>query len=205
MSPVEVAAFVVSVIGVWLTARRSLWNFPFSLLSVALYGLIFYRVRLYADMTLQGIFAASLLYGLWQWSHSRQAGGEVQVAKVTRAEVSLSVILGVVTVGALGLLLSTRTDASFPWIDSSLLAGSLVASVWAARRRVESWWVWIVVDTLYVGLYVVKALYLTAALYAAFVVLAVVGLRRWHVAFVRQTERVARSLPVASAPAGSAS
>jgi nicotinamide mononucleotide transporter len=71
-------------------------------------------------------------------------------------------------------------------VDSALLAGSLVGSVWAARRNLESWWVWIIVDVLYVGVYVFKHLYLTAVLYAVFVVLAVLGLRRWQTAFVRQ-------------------
>jgi nicotinamide mononucleotide transporter len=186
MSPLETIAFVVSVLGVWLTTARSLWNYPFSLLSVALYGVIFFRVKLYADMTLQGIFALTLLYGLSQWLRGRGPTGEVQVTRVNAREIALSLILGGAAAVGLGYGLETRTDASLPWADSLLLAGSLIGSVWAARRRLESWWVWIIVDVLYVGVYLLKHLYLTSVLYAAFVVLAVIGLRRWSSAFDKQ-------------------
>jgi len=186
MSSLELIAFIVSVLGVWLTTARSLWNFPFSLLSVALYGVIFYQVKLYADMGLQGIFAATLLYGLWQWLHGRSTSGEVLVTRVGPTEILISIVIGVAAAGALGFLLHEHTDASLPWIDSLLLSGSLVASIWAARRNIENWWVWIVVDVLYVGVYLIKHLYLTAVLYAAFVLLAVLGLRRWQTAAAAQ-------------------
>ena len=186
MSSLELIAFIVSVLGVWLTTARSLWNFPFSLLSVALYGVIFYQVKLYADMGLQGIFAGTLLYGLWQWLRGRSASGEVLVTRVGPIEILVSIVVGVAAAGALGFLLHEHTDASLPWIDSLLLAGSLVASIWAARRNIENWWVWIVVDLLYVGVYLIKHLYLTAVLYAAFVLLAVLGLRRWQAAAAEQ-------------------
>jgi len=186
MSSLELTAFIVSVLGVWLTTARSLWNFPFSLLSVALYGVIFYQVKLYADMGLQGIFAGTLLYGLWQWLHGRSASGEVLVTRIGPIEILVSIVVGGVAPGALGFLLHEHTDASLPWIDSLLLSGSLVASIWAARRNIENWWVWIVVDVLYVGVYLIKHLYLTAVLYAAFVLLAVLGLRRWQAAAAAQ-------------------
>ncbi len=141
MSSLELIAFIVSVLGVWLTTARSLWNFPFSLLSVALYGVIFYQVKLYADMGLQGIFAATLLYGLWQWLHGRSTSGEVLVTRVGPTEILISIVIGVAAAGALGFLLHEHTDASLPWIDSLLLSGSLVASIWAARRNIENWWV----------------------------------------------------------------
>ena len=186
MSLLEIIAFVVSVLGVWLTTARSLWNYPFSLLSVAPYAVVFYQVRLYADMGLQAVFACTLLYGLWQWRRGRSAGGEVLVTRVRAVEVLASIVTGIGAAAVLGFLLNAHTDASLPWVDSALLAGSLVGSVWAARRNLESWWVWIIVDVLYVAVYVVKHLYLTAVLYGAFVVLAVLGLRRWQTALVRQ-------------------
>ena len=186
MSSLEILAFIVSVLGVWLTTLRSLWNYPFSLLSVLLYGIIFYQVKLYADMGLQAIFAGTLLYGLSQWRHHRGAGGAVHVTRVRAVEVLGSVVLGSLAAVAIGFLLDANTDASLPWVDSALLAGSLVGSVWAARRNLESWWVWIIVDVLYVGVYLVKHLYLTAVLYAAFVALAIVGLRRWQAALTQQ-------------------
>ncbi len=185
MSPLEIVAFIVSVLGVWLTTRRSLWNFPFSLLSVLLYAVIFYQVKLYADMALQGVFAATLLYGLWQWLRGRKADGEIRVARIGVRELLISALAGAATAAVLGFGLYSRTDASLPWMDSLLFAGSLVASVWAARRRVANWTLWIVVDLLYVVVYLLKHLYLTALLYGLFVLLAGVGLREWRAALRR--------------------
>jgi nicotinamide mononucleotide transporter len=186
MSLLEAGAFVVSIIGVWLTTTRSLWNYPFSILSVALYGALFYKTKLYADMGLQGIFACALLYGLWQWKRGRSATGEVLIARLRAYGVLISLVAGVVVTGALGFLLNAHTDASLPWLDSLLFSGSLIATAWAARRNIESWWMWIVVDIFYVGMYGFKHLYLLAVLYAFFVALAALGLRRWHVALARQ-------------------
>jgi nicotinamide mononucleotide transporter len=179
-------AFVVSILGVWLTTTRSLWNYPFSLISVTLYGAIFYKAKLYADMGLQGIFAGALLYGLWQWTHCRSATGDVLITRIRRNEVLICLVAGVVVTGALGFLLAAHTDASLPWVDSFLFSASLIATALAASRNLESWWMWIVVDTFYVGLYCLKHLYLLAVLYATFVALAALGLRRWQLALARQ-------------------
>jgi len=186
MTPLEKVAFLVSIVGVWLTTARSLWNYPFSLLSVALYGVFFYRLRLYADMGLQMIFAGTLLYGLFQWLRGRSPSGEVIVARIGRREMLLGLLAGGFAAASLGYLLQAYTDASLPWVDSLLSVASIVATIWAARRYLESWWAWVIIDVLYVGVFIVKQAYPTALLYALFVPLAVVGLRRWQLALARQ-------------------
>lgn len=180
MSGLEALAVMVSILGVWLTARRSLWNFPFALTSVALYAYIFWQVKLYADMLLQGIFAVTLLYGLYRWLAGRDASGKVMVRRVQSSELLGAFLLAVLVTLTLGYWLSHHTDASLPWMDSALLAASVVGSAGGARRIVEHWIVWIVADSIYVGVYLYKALPLTALLYALFVGLAVYGQRRWQ-------------------------
>ncbi|NMW25006.1 nicotinamide mononucleotide transporter, partial [Rhodanobacter denitrificans] len=81
---------------------------------------------------------------------------------------------------ALGAFMHYRTDAALPWLDAALTAFSLVAQWWQAKRHVASWWLWIVVDVIYVGEYVYKHLLITSVLYAGFVLLAVLGLRAWQ-------------------------
>lgn len=142
MSRLEIVAVVVSVLGVWLTTKRSLWNFPFSLSSVALYAAIFYRVKLYADVLLQGAFAVILLYGLVQWLRGKDQKGEVIVARVTNLDPVVATLAGTIVSLTLGYILASSTDAALPWIDSCLLAASLIGSFWGARRIVEQWWVW---------------------------------------------------------------
>ena len=79
----------------------------------------------------------------------------------------------------LGLLFSTYTQASLPWLDSMLASFSLVASYWAARKYIESWAMWCVLDALYVLMYLHKSLNLTAFLYFIFILLALNGWRMW--------------------------
>ena len=176
----ESVAVAISALAVWLTTRRSLWNYPFSFASVGLYAHIFYGVKLYADMALQVVFAAALAYGLYEWQAFRAGNGAVRVSHATRRELWSGAAYGIVGAAALGWFTSTRTDAALPWVDAALTAASLVASWWAARRRIENWWLWIGVDTAYVGVYLAKGLELTACLYAAFVVLAITGLVQWR-------------------------
>lgn len=195
----EWLAVIVSVLGVWLTARRSLWNFPFSIASVALYGHIFYTVRLYSDMALQAVFAVTLVYGLVEWLGFRGGDGTVTVSRASGRELVAGIGGGAVVAIGLGWYTARHTDAALPWLDAPLFAGSLVASWWSARRRIENWWLWIVVDCIYVGMYAYKGLELTALLYAAFVALAALGLRRWRAAL----ETAAPGLPAGQAAAAS--
>ena len=199
MNAEELVAVTVSVLAVWLTTRRSLWNYPFAFASVGLYAHIFHEVKLYADMALQVVFAITLAYGLIEWRHFQRADGTVMVTHAPRGELIAGIVLGAFGALVLGAFMATRTDAALPWLDAALTAASLVGSWWAARRRIENWWLWIAADVIYIGVFLYKGLQLTAALYAAFVVLAVVGLRRWQAAFRQQI--AARPLPAADMPA----
>jgi len=189
MSTLEIIAVLVNVLGVWLTARRIRWCWPVGVVAVLLYAWIFYDAKLYSDTLLQGIFAVLQGYGWWRWSQGELSEGKVQVARLSWREGLLGLLCGALGAGLLGTLMYRLTDAAVPWMDASLTAFSLVASVWAARKYVASWWLWIVLDVLYVGLFLFKDLQLTAALYAGFVVLAIYGLRAWQQDLSGQEQR----------------
>ncbi|KAF1072972.1 MAG: Nicotinamide riboside transporter PnuC [Pseudomonas citronellolis] len=195
MSLLEWIAVAVNVLGVWLTARRVPWCWPVSVVAVALYGWIFFDVKLYSDMLLQGIFLVLQFYGWWQWSRGRVDNGRVHVARLPLTLGVLSLAAGALGGVLLGWTMHHFTDAALPWLDSALTAFSLVASFWAARKYVASWWLWIVLDLIYTGLFWYKDLTLTAALYAGFVGLAVYGLQTWQRDLQRQQAEPAQALP----------
>lgn len=185
MSLLEWAAALTGFLSVWLTVRQDIWCWPTGLVNVALYVVVFWQARLYADMGLQVFYAAASLYGWWAWLHGGQAGGQLVVTRTPRAW-----LLGLLTAGTafgfgLGLLLHALTDASLPWLDSALTALSLVAQVLMTRKWIENWALWIAVDVAYVFMYLYKGLYPTALLYAVFLGLAVEGLREWRGALAR--------------------
>jgi len=180
MSPLEVAGVATSVLAIWLTARRNVWCWPLNLVACALYFKLFLDVRLYADMVLQALFGVAIVYGWAAWLRGRDAAGEVVVAGLPWPRALAGLAVGAAGAVAIGSFTSRYTDAALPWMDATLSSFSLVAQYWTARRHAASWLLWIVVDTVYVGMFVVKGLLPTAGLYAAMTLLAVAGYRRWR-------------------------
>lgn len=186
---IEVVAVAVSVVSVWLATRRSLWHYPFALTSVALYARIFFDVKLYADAALQFVFAGVLIYGLLSWWRGRDASGEVIVKRQGLWQIAPGLLAGAAAATAIGYVTSTYTDAALPWLDATLVGYSLVGSFWTARRNIESWLLWIVIDVVYAGVYAYKGLALTAGLYLAFAALAISGFVKWQQALTLQKSR----------------
>jgi len=180
MSPLEIVAVVVNVVGVWLTARRTPWCWPVGVVAVLLYVWIFYDVKLYSDMLLQVVFAVMQGYGWWRWRTGRMDQGKVLIEPLSPQLTVTSLAAGALLSLALGAGMAHFTDAALPWLDATLTGFSLVASYWAARKFVASWWLWIVLDVVYTGVYWYKDLALTAVLYAGFIGLAVYGLQAWR-------------------------
>jgi nicotinamide mononucleotide transporter len=177
-TPLELVSFVLSVIMVLLNIRQNHWAWLLGIVSSATYGIVFFNARLYGDASLQLVFIVS---SLWGWSQWLRGAGETKlvVTWLDRRGWVWSLAGWVLGFVALALFLRAFTNTDVPFADGFLTAGSLLGTVLLARKKVENWHAWIVVDVLYVGLYVYKGLMLTAILYAVFVVMAAAGLRAW--------------------------
>ena len=178
MSHLEIAAFILNVLGVWLTSKQYRICWLVNIIAVMLYMIIFYQVHLYADALLQGVFIIMQLYGWLSWTKA-SAAKPLHAGYMNKAVMARSLLIGAAGGLVLGLLFSTYTQASLPWLDSMLASFSLVASYWAARKYIESWAMWCVLDALYVLMYLHKSLNLTAFLYFIFILLALNGWRMW--------------------------
>ena len=187
MSVLEIIAVVVSFLAIWLTAKRRMLCWPINLLACALYFKLFLDVRLYADMVLQVLFAAAILYGWAAWARGKADQGKIVVQPLHPAQAAPGLVAGAAGAIAIGWFTSRYTDAALPWMDATLSSFSLVAQYWTARRYRANWLLWIVVDVFYVGMFVFKGLSLTAGLYTAMIVLAAVGYYRWRKAPIQQS------------------
>jgi nicotinamide mononucleotide transporter len=176
---VELAGFLITALGIWLTTKRLLICWPVTLLADFLYLVVFYQARLLSDALLQIFFVAFTLYGWWHWWRGVRQEGEVRVVPLSLRNLSLAVAAGIVGSFLLGAL-AVRLHAALPHLDAALTSFSLVASWWQARKHIANWWLWIVVDSIYVGEYIYKDLWLTGVLYAVLIVLAMLGLRDWR-------------------------
>ncbi len=179
MTQIEIVAVLLGFANIILVVRRSLWNYPFGIAMVSLYFFIFFEARLYSDALLQIFFLALNAYGWWNWLRGRDEAGDVIVRHATRGEMlrwSLAIALAILL---WGWLMHRYTDAAFPWWDASVAMISVGAQILLSRRFIENWPLWVIVDALAIGLYAVKDLWLTAGLYAAFLVIAALGWREW--------------------------
>ena len=175
----EVAGALTGALAVWLTVRRSVWCWPVGMINVGLYTVVFAQAKLYADASLQVVYFAMSVYGWWAWL--RGAGGhELPVARAPRRFLLALLAAAALSTAVVGGLLHRGTDAALPWLDAGTTSFSLAAQVLLTRKWIENWVVWIVVDVVYIYMYVVKDLYATALLYTVFLGLAVSGLVQWR-------------------------
>jgi len=176
----ELISFVLAVITVVLNIRQLHWAWLFSIASSATYGIVFFDARLYGDMGLQGVFIVVSAWGWYQWLYGGVQHEPLAVTRTSAAGWRYGMTGWLAGFAILAVFLDKLTDTDVPNVDGFLTAGSLLGQVLLSRKKVENWIVWIVVDILYVGLYVYKGLMLTAILYAVFIVLASIGLYTWH-------------------------
>jgi nicotinamide mononucleotide transporter len=185
MSLHEAVGVSFGIVAVWLTTRQNVWCWPTGLVNVGVFAVVFYEARLYADMGLQVVYVGLLLYGWYQWLHGGPGHGTLAVSRTPAAALAVLALAGAAGAALLGFTLYRHTDASLPFWDSSTASFSLVAQWMQARKWLETWVLWIVVDVVYVGIYVYKQLYATAGLYAVFIALAVLGLVEWRRSLAR--------------------
>lgn len=176
---VELAGFITTALGIWLTTKRLLICWPVVLAADLLYLVVFYRARLLSDALLQIFFIAFTLYGWWHWWRGVREEGEVRVEPLALSPFLIAIAAGVAGTFVLGEI-AKHLQAALPWLDAALASFSLVGSWWQARKHIANWVLWIVVNLVYIGEYIYKDLWITAVLYAGLVVLAILGLRDWR-------------------------
>jgi nicotinamide mononucleotide transporter len=175
----ELAGWSTTLVGIWLTTRRNLLCWPITLAADVLYLVVFYQARLLSDSLLQAFFVVFTLYGWWNWWRGVRQEGEVRVVPLPVRSLVLALVTGAAGTVLLGFV-ARRLNAALPYLDAALTSYSLVGSWWQARKHIENWWLWIVVNLFYIGEYIYKDLWPTAVLYALLVALAVLGLRDWR-------------------------
>ena len=183
----ETGAVIFAIAYLALAIRQSVLCWPAALISVALFLVLFYEARLYMEAALQIFYIAMAVYGWYQW---RLGGAEHTGVEITlwsaRAHVVTIVAIVVLSAG-FGAALSARTDAALPYADSFTTIGALVATYMVARKVLENWIYWFVLDSVSVFVYVARELYLSALLFVLYLVLIVIGYRRWRQDFRAQS------------------
>ena len=177
---IELAGSVLSIIYLYLSIKQrvSLWIFGF--LCSLLYVVVFFQSKFYADMSLQFYYLGVSVLGWISWRAGKPENRkELPVKRTTPLSGAIILVIALVLYFLYYFILSEYTDSPLPKADAFTTALSIVATWMLARKMIEHWWLWIIVDSVSAGLYFYKALYPTAILFVIYTVMAIIGYRQW--------------------------
>ena len=181
MTQWEFVAVLLGIAYLLLAMREKMSCWYAAFLSTAIYTVIFWKVSLLMDSALQIYYLIMAVYGWYQWRSHGPAKNDQLAISSWRWQTHVMVIGGVLLLSAVsGWLLQSNTDAAWPYLDSFTTWGAIVTTYMVAKKILENWLYWIVIDTVAAFLYVDRGLYLTALLFSAYVVIVVFGYFQWR-------------------------
>ncbi len=178
---IEVLGAALGVIYLFLEIRQSIWLWPVGLATSAFYIYIFFVSKFYADMGLQVYYVVISAYGWWHWLYGGKAE-KVDSLPVSRISLRLSAWLLLISVAifvVIAYILINFTDSTVPYGDSFTTALSLIATWMLARKFLEMWWIWVIVNAVSLALYLYKGLYPTSILFVFYTTMSFVGYLQW--------------------------
>ena len=184
MSLLEVVAVVFAMAYLLLAVRENVLCWLFAFLSTAIYTVLFWDVSLLMESALNVYYMAMAVYGWYQWTRGGTNGGDEPHALAIRSMSGQQHALVITAIAILcivsGYLLSEHSSAAWPYVDSFTTWASVITTYLVARKYLQNWLYWIVIDTVSIPLYIDRGLNLTALLFVAYVVIAVIGYFKWR-------------------------
>lgn len=176
----EAAGLVFGLACVILLIRENIWTWPAGILYVLVSFVIFFQAKLYADLILHVFFLVLNVYGWYHWVlGKKELAQELPVSTSSRQMNMVLLVISFIGVFISGVLLESFTDASLPYWDSATSVLSLVGMWLTAKKKIENWYYWMVVDILATGIYLYKEIYFYSLLYFIYCGLAVSGYYAW--------------------------
>jgi len=185
---IEVLGAISGLIYLYFSIRQIIWLWPLGIVTSVLYVFVFFKARFYADMSLQVYYFFISIYGWYHWlygSGKKNRDDQIPVAgislKMWLILVAISLVLTVIS----GYVLDNYTDSPMPYLDAFTTSASIVATWMLARKIIENWLFWIVIDAVSTGMYIYKGLYPTVILFLVYTFMAFIGYRQWKQDLVR--------------------
>lgn len=180
VSYIEWAANITTAICIFLAGRNNIHTWWTGIVACIIFGVFFYQLKLYADVTLQAFFVVTGFIGWWAWVAKRNSGQkETPIGSSCGEELAVYSFFAIVVAVIYGSLLHRFTDASVPFLDAMVLTFSVVAQLLLMFRKVQTWPMWLLVNTVSVPMYIYKEAYVTAFMYSLFWINALVSWRHW--------------------------
>lgn len=178
---IELLGFIFGLLYIILSIKQNIWCWPVGFITSALYIYVFFVSKFYADMGLQVYYLLVSIYGWYYWMFGARSKRQDDL-KISKTKLKLGIYLTIVTIllfGVISFILVNYTDSELPYWDSFTTAASFVATWMLAKKIIEHWIIWVVVDFVSLGLYIYKGLYPTVILFAVYTILAILGYLQW--------------------------
>lgn len=181
----EILGTVVGLVYLWLEYRASIYLWVAGVVMPAIYIFVYYEAGLYADFGINIYYLLVAIYGWVAWKTGfsftgrKEQNGELPITHTPRRAWAAALASFLVAQFSIAWILVNHTDSTVPWADSFTTALSIVGMWMLARKYIEQWWVWCVVDVACSALYIYKGLYFTAVLYAVYAIIAIFGYYKW--------------------------
>ncbi len=186
----EILGLIFNVSSAYGSLRGAIWRWPLGIFCALSYGGLFWELKLYADVGLQGFFFVTCLLGWRAWATAGPNHGPLSITALTNPQRTV-IGAGVLAVAlSMGAILHRFTDASLPFWDSITAVLTVAAQLLLVRKKIDTWVAWMLVNGSSVALYYVKGIYLTTALYAFFLVFCGFGLATWRSRFAVDARKV---------------
>lgn len=204
MSYIEFFGTIFNLWCVWLAAKNRISNWPVGIVGIVLYLFLFYQIRLYSDLFEQVYFLVMSFYGWWLWTRidPKQGAGQLEKLRIrhnTAAVNTVYVAVIIIGTGLMGYFMKNidlyfpkyfPEPASFPFLDAFTTVMSFAATILMARKKVECWYLWILVDIIGIWLYYRKGVKFIALEYVIFLILATKGMLSWRKEFQKDNEEL---------------
>lgn len=202
MSYLEFIGTLLNLWSVWLVTKNNILTWPVGNIAVIFFAILFYQIRLYSDLVEQIYFLITGFYGWWVWLYLRNAKGAgiknhlsiTYSSQLSNVVYSIIIISGTIGMGYLMGHIHVYMPAlfpekaSFPYLDAFTTVMSFAANILMAHKKIECWYLWIVVDVIGIGLYFAKGVVFVSLLYLIFLILATKGLFNWKRFYISQEQ-----------------
>ena len=175
----EWLAASLGILYVVLASKESIWCWPAALISTIIYTVLFWEGQLPMQAILNAYYMAMAVYGFMLWR--KHAEPELEL-KITDRPIQFHLLFigaGIVLTGLIGTYLSSIPEARMPYLDAAVTVFSVMNTVLMARKVIENWIYWIVIDTAAIALYLQTGYYVTIVMFIVYLVLAVYGYLSW--------------------------
>ena len=184
MSGWELLAVVLALVYLLAAIRQRVWCWPAAIASAAIYLVLMFEARLYMQSVLQLFYMAMAIYGWRNWRRGSTTGELAGSSWRLRPHLQALLLIALTGVAG-GALLAAYSDAAFPYLDALVATGAIVTTWMVARKILQNWHYWFVIDAVSIYLYAAQGLTLTAALFVLYLVLVVIGYGQWRASMDR--------------------